>query len=204
MALIRIAGPSVEPVSVDEVKAHLHIDYDDDDEIIGGYIKAARKKLEHRCGRSFVQQTWEYRIEAFESQIEIPILPVIEVVQITYIDEDGADQTVDDGEYAFIDAGESERSSVLLTGTWPSDVFDRPDAVRVQFKSGYAPDAVTPPAEPDYAGNVPDDIKQAMRWLVGHMIENKESVILTPTRQEFQEVPDSVETIIGPYIVPRL
>ena len=47
------------------------------------YLKAARGKLERRCARAFMEQTWELRLEVFEDQIELPLTPAIEIVSIS-------------------------------------------------------------------------------------------------------------------------
>lgn len=198
--LTRISGPSVEPVTLDEIKTILEIDYDEHDASIEAMISAAREKLERRCGRSFVDQTWEYRTDAFESRLEMPLRPVLEIVSVKYIDEDGDEQEVDGSEYISV-IGDFQ-SFIQPMDEWPDDVFDRPDAVRVTFRAGYAYDEDASPVVP--AENVPEGIKQAIRWIVGSMYESREHVTLTPVRQEMQMTPDSVDEIIAPFIVPRL
>ena len=51
--------------------------------------------------------------------------------------------------------------------SWPAEALDVGLPVAVQFVCGYgAPQAV------------PDGIKQAIRWLTGHMHENREAVVM--------------------------
>lgn len=206
MALIRIAGPAVEPISVDDMKVHLRVDFDDEDALIAQYISAARQKLEQRCARSFVQQTWELRAAEFAETIEVPKPPTVEISSVKYIDEDGVEQTVDSADYDLVHGGEFESSSLIWLTDRPTDLYQRADAARIQFVAGWAPDGVVDPvANPDdYVANVPWAIRQAILFLAGHLYENRESVLLAPVRQELQELPESVSAFIAPYIVPRL
>jgi uncharacterized phiE125 gp8 family phage protein len=206
MALIRIEGPAVEPVSLDEMRAHLRVDYDDEDALIRGYISAARQRLEKRCGRAFVQQTWELQTCEFEDSFEIPKPPTVSITSVTYLDRDQVEQTVGSANYALVNGGDWASSLILVGSAWPSDLAERPDAVRIRFVAGWAPDGVVDPVtDPDdYVANVPFDVKQAILFMAAHLYENRQSVALTPVRQEIQEVPSTVDDYIAPYIIPRL
>ena len=59
-ALSVVTPPAVEPVSVQLVKRHTRIDFDDDDELLAPYITAARTWVEQYLGRVLIAQqlTW--------------------------------------------------------------------------------------------------------------------------------------------------
>lgn len=193
MSVVHLA--TIEPITLTEAKAWLNVDYDDQDAVITSIIKAARLKIEKRCGISIALKQYRMKIAEFGEKIDLSNPPVISVESVKYLDEDGVEQTIDASAYTFID---DEYSPYLYPlEDWPTDVAARPDAVRVEFTSGIDIED-SPPDE------VPADLLQAMRWLIGHLFENRESTVLTPTRQELQETPDTVAAIIAPYIVPRL
>ena len=56
--------PTIEPVTLEEVKAHARIDSIDDDLLLDGLIIACRKEAERICDRSFITQEitveWAY------------------------------------------------------------------------------------------------------------------------------------------------
>lgn len=192
MALHKIDGPDSYPVTLTEVKAHLDIDYDERNAPLTAYIKAATGKLERRCARSFTEQTWELRtvFPAAGQSIEIPRPPMMSVTTFTYIDDDGDTQTLEeDVDFLVIEGGDNA-ATLMPVDVWPTDAYDRPDAVRIRFVAGWE--------------DVPEDLKEAIKLLVGHYENNRENVILQPTRQELAVLPDGVEAIIAPYIVPRL
>ena len=75
--LERVQPPSEEPVSLEEVKKHLNVDYNYDDELISGYITAARQYAEEYTRRSFVTQTWQ---ACGYHAGDLPRPPVVEVL----------------------------------------------------------------------------------------------------------------------------
>lgn len=199
--LILITKPSVEPVTLAEIKTRFDIDYDDHNSFLTNAIAAARSWVERRTGRALVQQTWELRQDCFEAQIELPKRPTRSIESVSYIDDDGDTVTLDAEDYIFIDGGDDSASMLIAADEWPTDLYDRPDAVRIQFVAGYAESDDSPA---DYAANVPGDIKEAIRQYVGAMYEVRENVVLLPTRQELAVTPGAVDALIAPYIVPRL
>lgn len=185
-----ITPPTDEPLTVEEVKSFLHgIDYDDQDDNISAFIKAARLKIEHRCGICIGTYELQFVADSFSDKMELPRPPVTNVISVKYLDEESSEQTIDNSKYVLID--DEYSPYIIPLEPWPVTA-NRPDAVRIQYVAGNEPE------------NVPEELKQAMRWLVGHFFENRESVLLQPTRQEIMELPDSVSAIISPYIVPRL
>lgn len=193
MSVVQIA--TIEPITLAEAKAWLNIDYDDQDEVIESIIKAARLKIEKRCGISIALKQYRMKIAGFGESIELSNPPVVSVESVKYLDEDGVEQTIDESAYAFIDDDYSPYLYPLED--WPTDVASRPDAVRIEFTSGIDIED-SPPDE------VPADLLQAMRLEIGAMFENREQELLVPTRQELMLLANGVPQLIAPYIVPRL
>jgi hypothetical protein len=63
-------APTVEPVSLDDVKAQLSIDGAADDTILTMYITAARQHAENMTGLALITQTWELVLDAWPTQGE--------------------------------------------------------------------------------------------------------------------------------------
>lgn len=188
---ILIAPTVVEPVTIDEIKAYHEIDFDEHDWIIEKLIRTAREYCERRTSRCFVRTTKTLKVAAFEDEIALPTRPVISISQVAYINEDGDLTTVDSDDYDLV-IEDTGAASVIPLVDWPTDVFVRKDAVRIEFVAGYEND------------NVPEDVRQAIRELVGAKYELREAVTLAPVRQELMPTPLSIDTLLAPFIVPRL
>ena len=61
-----------EPVSLDEAKNYLKIDYDTDDVLLTEMIRSAREQAELFCNRSFVPKTIEFSTKDFEDPVLLP------------------------------------------------------------------------------------------------------------------------------------
>ena len=56
-SLIVMSAPAAEPVTVQQAKRHMRVDWDDDDEYIADLISAAREWMEPRVSRALITQT---------------------------------------------------------------------------------------------------------------------------------------------------
>ena len=97
--LKRTVDPAELPVTLDEVKAHLRVTSSTEDADIMGYLLSVVSSLDGDQGllngRALVTQTWEMKLYGFPLDgVEIPIAPVQSVISITYVDSDGAEQTL--------------------------------------------------------------------------------------------------------------
>src|SRR5262245_51885551 len=124
MALRLISGPTVEPITLTEAKAHLRVDHTADDTLIAMYIAAARTDCEEWTARAFVAQTWELVLDEFpDDEILLPRPPLQSVESIKYDDADGLEQTLATTEYAVDDASQPGWVVPVTTG-WPSSTFE--------------------------------------------------------------------------------
>lgn len=162
--LSRSSGPTAEPVTTTEAKAHLRVDISDDDALIAALIKAARQKVERSLGKSLLTQTWVLALDGFPAgaRVDLPNGPVQSVTTIKTYDEDDTESTLSDTAY-FVDTI-SARVGLNLDYTWPAAL--RPtNAVLITYVTGYGDDAA----------DVPHDLVQAILLLVGHWYENREA-----------------------------
>lgn len=88
--------PTAEPVTVEQVKAHCRIEQNADDQLLTGYLKAARILAEDYTSRSLLTQTvlWTVRptsmLRPEQSRLlrtlQLPRVPVVEIVTVTMLD----------------------------------------------------------------------------------------------------------------------
>lgn len=133
-----IQQPTVEPVSVDEVKTHLRVDTTDEDTLIGAYLASARRWVETYTRRSLVRQTRRYRLDGFGgSAIELPNSPLRAVEAITYVDSNGTEQTWTSANYRVDAHSDIPRIEPAWGESWPT-TRDVLNAVSIQYSAGYA------------------------------------------------------------------
>lgn len=133
-----------EPITLAQLKAQCRVDTSDDDAVLTLAIAAARAKAENYTGTAIISQIWEQTLDAFpEAEIELLKPPVTTINAVTYIDANGAAQTLSSDAYA-LDA--STFPGWLLPAydtSWP-DTRDQANAVTIRYTTGYADAAAVP------------------------------------------------------------
>ncbi len=133
-----VTQPTEEPVTVDEVKAHLRIDGTDDDAMLAAMITAAREEAEHRLERACARQTVQLLLDEFPEDIPLPMPPLVSIQSVTYADADGNTQTVDSADFT-TDVGQEPPWLLDATGNgWPTP-GEFANAVQVTYEVGYTP-----------------------------------------------------------------
>ena len=190
MGLSLVTAPTTEPLSIVDAKKHCGVDLDDNDALIGVYITTARQFAEGATRRAFVAQTWDFTLDRFPvGAIKLPIQPVSSVTYVQYVDSAGATQTFTEGtspdvtKYDVFTDGPRTTIVPKYNLPWP-DTRDHPNAVTVRFVAGYT--------------TFPEDLKQAIRLLVGHQYENREAVVIG---QSITDLPMGVQSFLSPYML---
>lgn len=175
MSLTITAYPVAEPITIDEAKAHLQIDLENNrfDALVEAQIAAARSYCEKYLGKVLVRTGFSYKFSQFGgSTIELPKAPVISVDSITYTDATASPivQTLATTVYS-LDSGVYPPVVYLeYDQSWPSNRGGRND-ITINFTAGYS-DSVASPR--DYDDQIPDSIKSAILLVVGDLFLNRE------------------------------
>lgn len=180
-------------ISLEDMKKHLRVDFDDDDDTIEGLILGMTSFLSGKdgyLGRALLDSTWELRMRWFPcNPIRLPLPPLIEVTAINYFDKDGNAQTFDMNDCTI--KGVGGKGEVWLNNgvSWPVVQPINPEAVVVQFRAGYVDSSVSPPAN-----KVPPAILAAIKLHVGTLYENRETVVVGTN---VMRLPDSAEMLLS-------
>ncbi len=159
----------MEPLTTAQAKAHLRVDISDDDTLIDAIILAARKRLETDSSLALITQTLEMTLDCFppgNCPIQLKRPPLQSVTSIKYIDTDGVEQTWSSSLYRVDTASRPSRITPAYDESYPS-TREVTGAVTIRFVAGYG----------DASTNVPEDLIQALKMLIGHFYENREDVI---------------------------
>jgi uncharacterized phiE125 gp8 family phage protein len=182
----RISGPASAVLLLDEVKTYMNVDYPDQDAVIAGMIEAATQTLDGYSGTldglCLIAQQWEFKARHFCDMV-IGLKPLITLDQVSYIDADGASQTLAATEWRALEAVNGIHLVLPDGKGWPS-LSAREDAVTVRATFGHAS-----------AGQVPESIRQAMLMMVASWFENREAV----TAGAVAELPIGARSLLSPY-----
>ena len=168
MFLVRKTAPAVTAVDLTTVKQHLRISNTASDTWLTSAIALAGEILDGpngRLRRALATQTWYQYREEFpcDDEWRLPLPPLQSVTAVTYLDLDGTRQTVSAASYNVTTPDGAAGEIELLTGySWPADVLDRDDAVRVEFVCGYGA-----------ASDVPAPIRHAMLLIISDLFANR-------------------------------
>jgi len=166
--------PTVEPITTAEAKTHLKVDGSDEDELIDGYIAAARQWVENYTSQKLVTQTVQQVFESFPTDcLELRVKPIQSVSSVGYVDTAGDSQTWSSAEYVTDLISNPARIAPGIEKEYPS-TGDQINAITVTYVVGYG-----------LAASVPERFKNAIKLLVGEMYENRQnSVKKLPTAVE--------------------
>lgn len=183
-SLTRQTGPSVEPVTLAEAKAHLRVDASDDDAYIVTLITAAREWVEEYLDRTLVHTQWVMRFDRFPvdstADIELPRPPMVAsgpntAVSLSYTLEDGSTATYGTNLFRVDRASTPGAVKTNYGQTWPPHRQDD-NSVSVTWWAGYGPSGTSVPAA----------IRHAMLMLVGHWYEARSSVLTGSISKEIE------------------
>lgn len=132
--------PVVEPLHLNEIKAHLRITQAEEDLSLLGYVTEARQAWEDLAGRALIAQTVTFALDDFpcgDDALVLPRSPVLSTPVVTYRDTAGALQTFAASNYS-VDLFAEPNELVLNSGAyWPVVQYQR-NAVLITYVAGYA------------------------------------------------------------------
>lgn len=186
MQLIIKTAPTSEPVTLAEAKAHLRVDWADDDALITAYAKAARSGVEAYLKAACLATVYQFKLDCFPATIELPVGPVLTAdgFSISYIGDAGSAQTLAADKYK-LSLGERAIVRPSYGNAWPSTRAEI-DAVTVEFKAGWT-DETLPPV-----------IKAAVLLWLGDLYGNRENTVLGST---VAELPTGIKNLLTPFII---
>lgn len=144
------------------------------------WIQAAREAAENYTRRRLITQTVDWKLDRFPGGSEVLRLPlgsVQSITSITYLDNAGATQTLPTAEYLSDLPTGSQATTGRITPaygySWPT-TQNVMNAVTVRMVVGYG----------DSRADVPAQIKQGMKALIGHWDRSREAVVVGTSSSE--------------------
>lgn len=155
-----VNGPAEEPLTLAEVKQHLRVEPDanDEDALYRAWVTMGRQFAESYTGCKFGAQTWQLTLDEFPSDpIRLP--GAKSITHVKYLDADSELQTLDASTYTLRADKAPTLLHLALNASWPA-TDGSPGCVRVTFVCGETPDEL---------------VKSAIRLIVGWHDKNRES-----------------------------
>lgn len=194
----RITAPTVEPVTLDQLRAHLRIDVTDEDEELEEIISDSREALENEYEVAFNTQTWDVFLDNFPSgwfntpwvvsnaAIVLGRRPVQSVTSVKYIDSTGATVTLTPTTDYVVDAP-GGRIVPAFGKLWPMTTLQPVNGVQIRVVLGFG----------SLATDVPRNARRATRLMCGHFYENREQVLLEQRIRPI-DIPRGVDALMSP------
>lgn len=173
---------SLPPVTLDEVKAYLRIDGNDDDSVLLALIDAATEWVEEQTRQTLQLSESTQTIDGFPTNgvIVLPAMPLRSVNYVWYFNETGDQQLVPSNSYTVDITTKPGRIVLKPSRTWPT-TDGSAASVWIEYTAGYST-----------AASVPATLRQAIKFMVGHWFEHREAA----TDRRIDKVPLAVESIL--------
>ncbi|MEA2942589.1 MAG: hypothetical protein QOD09_3118 [Bradyrhizobium sp.] len=184
MPAILLVPPSAEPWSVAEAKTFLRVEHDDDDAVIAALIAAARGHVEALSRRALLVQRWRLVLDAWpgNGRLDPRIGPLRSVIAARVFDAANNAHGIDVATF-IVDAA----ANVIASPCWAMPQPGRVTAgIELDVELGYGA----------LAGDVPDDLRHALRMLVAHGYENRG---LAAIGGNVAMLPAGVGALVAPY-----
>lgn len=180
MRLALDIAPSFAFLNLEETKAAIRVEGDEDNDFIASLIEVAAQHIEGREGitrKQFRQASYTARLPVKSSGVEVPLPPLVSVLSAEAVDENEASVALTSYNV------QTDAYVGKITAEWPDDALE----LIVSYTCGYVDEA-----------SIPAPVKHAARLLVGHWYENREATV---DRQIYQ-VPMGVRDLLKPFSVP--
>ena len=192
MSISRVltVAPATEPVSLDEVKAHLRLDTDEDDALLGVMATAARQLIEQITGRALIAQAWLTTLDAWpERGVDLLPLPLMSVSGVSAYRADGVTIEIDAASY-YTTGGAMPRV-IAPAGIIPGRASG---GIAITHTAGYG-------ATGD---SVPAALKMAILQITAAMYERRGDDIGDDQTDTISRIPAGARALINPYRILRI
>ncbi|AXS39961.1 head-tail connector protein [Breoghania sp. L-A4] len=184
MASILISPPAAEPLTLEEAKLFLRLDSSDEDALVSALIAAARGHVEAATGRALIHQGWRVFRDGWPSRriVRLPRAPLASVDAVTVYDADGAAELLDAALYSA--DGATAPARLVVSDEAPEPGLSV-NGVAIDITAGYGASAA----------DVPQPLRLAVRRLVAHWYERRETE---------GSIPPNVAALLAPYRIVSL
>lgn len=185
MGLVRTSAPAAAVLTTAEAKTQARIDFSTDDTYVDELVSRATTYLENYTNCQFVDATYQWTLDRWETCFYVPRPPLASITSIAYLDSNGDSQTLATSVYRVDAKAFPGRITEAYLQSWPT-LYPVTNAITITYQAGYAD-----------AASVPDDIKHAVAMLVSHWYENRDAVLVGTASKALEY---SLESLLQRYM----
>ena len=175
---------------------------DAEDDLLAALISTAREIVENFTNLALISQAWKYTAHRWPERshgyfrnyryaddwriIELCPSPLIAVQSVKYYPADGTAQTdLDPAKYVVVTAARPGSAVLAYGESWPA-LYDRPDAIEVNFTAGYAGVAEIPAA-----------LINALKLVLSYLYDNRGAVATNSPAELMDAIPAAKHLLIS-------
>lgn len=169
------SAPAKFPLTDAEARQYARVGTDEEMAELGAILRGATAFVEGQAERALITRTCEVRLPRFWPcglALSLAWPPLQSVTSVKYLDQDEVEQTVDPSVYVVDTHRYPGQLRLARNQVWPTAVAERPDAVRIVYKAGYADTPEELQEEAEAQG-----LLDAMRLTVSQRDEFRNSLI---------------------------
>jgi uncharacterized phiE125 gp8 family phage protein len=163
-----VVPPTIEPITLAELKLHLRVDGTVEDSPLTELIQSAREYAEGFTKRKLITQIWDACLNYFPRTrfIELPFGNLQSVVWLKYKDCNGVETTLTENTDYIVEINGDQKGRIVLPygKSWPSFTPYPSNPINIRFVCGWTTVAL-----------VPSKIKIAIKMLAGDYYNNREA-----------------------------
>lgn len=181
--MIQLTKPANKAVTLEEMKEHLKIDFSDEDVLLESLIDAATLQCEKIQNRVYINRNYKILFSEINEYFHFPKPPLVEIISVKLILIDGTNLTVDSSDYLYDPGTYQSQFYFCEIDNYISYELKEMNGFEIEFTAGYGLEST----------DIPEDIKMAIKLLVAHWYQNRE----TASKLTLKDIPFGVRAILS-------
>jgi uncharacterized phiE125 gp8 family phage protein len=157
-------NPTVEPITVTELKGYARIDGNSEDSILSSIIIGTRMLVENYLNRALIEQVITLQMDYWPSRtLYMPRPPLLSVTSITTLDESDVETTYSSSNYYTVTNSPVGSINVKESSSIPTNTIRWTQGIKVVYKAGYG----------STASLIPQAIKEGVKVWAAMIYDNR-------------------------------
>lgn len=157
-------NPTIEPITVTELKDYARIDGNSEDSILSSIIISARMLVENFLNRALIEQVITLQMDYWPTRtLYLPRPPLLSITSITILDESDVETTYSSSNYYTVTNSPVGTITIKENCSIPINTTRWNQGIKVVYKAGYG----------STANYIPQAIKEGVKVWAAMIYENR-------------------------------